>query len=100
MLNSQRFDPASRYRVATGRGIDVSGPVNHISLGEEVPAGLLTPAAMFGLFVMGAVVKLHPTSSAPIPPDEEDDDDDYTPPVAAAVSSARSVKPSRRKSRR
>lgn len=94
MLTSQRFDPNARYRAAKWRGIDVAGPVNHINQGEEVPAGLLTPAAMFGLFVMGSIEPIPPVASPPIPPDE--DDDDYTPPVAAA----KPVRRVRRQSRR
>jgi len=85
MLTSQRFDPNSKYRAVSHRGISVPGPVNHINQGEEVPLGLLNPAIMYGLFVMGDIEIIPAVTSTPIPPDEEDDDDDdFTPPVAAA----------------
>jgi hypothetical protein len=84
MLTSQRFDPNSKYRVLSHRGISVPGPVNHINQGEEVPTDLLTPATMFGLFVMGDIEPIPPATSAPIPaPPDEDDDNDFTPPAAA-----------------
>lgn len=92
MLTSQRFDPNSRYRAASHRGISVAGPVNHINQGEEVPKDLLNPAIMFGLFVLGDIEPIPAVISAPIPPDEEDDDnDDFTPPVAATAKPVRRV---------
>lgn len=84
MLTFQRFDPTSRYRAVSHRGISVPGPVNHINQGEEVPTGLLNPATLFGLFVMGDIEPIPSATCAPIPPPpDEDDDDDFTPPAAA-----------------
>ena len=95
----QRFDPNSKYRAVSHRGISVPGPVNHINQGEEVPSGLLNPAILFGLFVMGDIEPIPAVTAAPIPPDEEDDDDDdFTPPVAA--TSKPTVRRVARKSKR
>lgn len=100
MLNSQRFDPNSKYRVLSHRGISVPGPVNHINQGEEVPKDLLNPAILFGLFVMGDIEPIPAVTAASIPPDEEDDDDDdFTPPVAAPSKPVRAAKPSRKSKR-
>ncbi len=96
MLTSQRFDPNSKYRVLSHRGIAVPGPVNHINQGEEVPTGLLNSAIMFGLFCMGDIEPILAMTAAPIPPDEEDDDDDYSAPIAAAVPSVATAQPVRR----